>query len=219
MPPLFPPRSNFFARASIAAGLVLLVAVTAFAVWYLHSPTFTKVGVPVAQPVPFPHNFHVSGLGLDCRYCHATVDKSNFADFPPTETCMTCHSVIDVTNPALEPVRQSWKTGQPIVWKRVTVLPDFVYFDHHIHVDKGIGCETCHGRVDQMTTDVKVNTFFMAWCLKCHRYPSEFIRPVDKVYEMGYTPAIDQAVLGPQLVKDYNILASDEIMKCSTCHR
>ncbi len=219
MPPLFPPRSNLIAKASIVIGLVLLAAAIAVAVWYVHSPTFTHVGESVAQPVTFPHSFHVSGLGLDCRYCHATVDRSSFADFPPTETCMSCHSQVALDNPALEPVRQSWATGQPIAWNRVNQLPDFVYFDHHIHVDKGIGCENCHGRVDQMITDVKANTFYMAWCLDCHRDPSEFIRPVDQVFEMGYVPTTDQAVLGPQLMRDYNIQTANELMKCSTCHR
>ncbi len=219
MPPLFPPRSNFIARASIIAGLVLLVAATAAVVWYIHSPTFTDVGVPIPQPVAFPHSVHVKTLNLDCRYCHASADKSSFADFPPTETCMTCHSVIDTDLKSLAPVVNSWKTGQPIAWTRVNKVPDFVYFDHHIHLSSGIGCESCHGRVDQMTTDVKANTFFMTWCLECHRNPAQFIRPVDKVYEMGYTPSVDQAILGPQLVEEYKVRGSNEIIKCSTCHR
>ncbi len=219
MPPIFPPRSNTFARVSILVGLIVLAAISAFLVWWLHSPTFSKVGVAVGQPIAFPHIFHVQVVGLDCRYCHASVDKAAFADLPPTETCMSCHSQIALKSPLLIPLHQSWDTGTPIVWNRVNRVPDYVYFDHHIHVNKGIGCETCHGRVDQMTTDVKANTFYMAWCLKCHRDPSKFVRPLDQVYTMGYTPDQPQSVIGPQLVKQYNIMPSLQLMNCSICHR
>lgn len=219
MHPIFPPRSNLFARLSILIALILLAAITGFLVWWVHSSAFTKVGVTIQQPVPFPHNFHVAGLGLNCRYCHDAVDKSSFADLPPTETCMSCHSQIATDRPVLAPVRESWQTGKPIQWNRVNSLPDFVYFDHHIHVQKGIGCETCHGRVDQMTTNVKENTLFMTWCLNCHRNPAKYIRPVDKVFEMGYKPAENQATLGPKLVKEYNILPPSQLINCSICHR
>lgn len=219
MAPIFPPRSNTLARLSILAALILIAAISAFFVWWVHSSTFNKVGVPVPQPVPYPHSVHVNALGLNCRYCHDSVDKSAFADLPPTETCMTCHSQIATTNADLAPVRDSWQTGAAIQWNRVNKLPDYVYFDHQIHVKKGVGCESCHGRVDQMTTDVKANTFYMAWCLQCHRNPEKFIRPVDKVYDMGYQPAEDQLTLGRQLVKEYNILSPEQLLNCSTCHR
>lgn len=219
MPPIFPPRSNTFARASIVGMLVFLALITGLLVWWVHSSTFTKVGVPIAQPVPFPHSLHVSALGINCRYCHDFVDKSSFADLPPTETCMSCHSQVALDRPALAPVRDSWKTGNPIQWNRVNQVADFVYFDHHIHVNKGVGCETCHGRVDQMTTDVKANTFYMAWCLECHRDPAKYLRPLDKVYDMGYTPAQDQLALGRQLVQDYHIMPSNQLINCSICHR
>jgi hypothetical protein len=219
MPPIFPPRSNTFARVSILVILILLTAIVGLVVWWLHSSTFNKVGVAVEQPVPFPHSFHVGVVGLNCRYCHASVDKSSFADLPPTETCMSCHSQVALNSPLLQPVRDSWKTGKPIQWNRVNKLPDYVYFDHHIHVNKGVGCESCHGRVDTMTTDVKANTFYMAWCLKCHRDPSKFVRPLDQVYTMGYTPSENQATLGSKLVKEYNIMPSGQLMNCSICHR
>jgi hypothetical protein len=219
MPPIFPPRSNTFARVSILVGLILVAAITALAVVYVHSSTFNRVGVDVAQPVPFPHAWHVSVVGLDCRYCHESVDKSSFAGMPPTETCMSCHSQIKTNSALLKPIRDSWASGKPVEWNRVNKVADFVYFDHHIHVSKGIGCESCHGRVDQMTTDVKANTFYMAWCLQCHRDPSKFIRPKDQVYKMGYTPAEDQSTLGAKLVKEYNVLPSSQLMNCSTCHR
>ena len=219
MPPIFPPRSNTFAKVSILAALILVAVIVTFLVLWLHSSTFNQVGVPVSQPVPFPHNFHVAVLGLNCRYCHDSVDKSGFADLPPTETCMSCHSQIATSDPTLAMVRESYATGVPIQWNRVNQLPDYVYFDHSIHVNKGVGCETCHGRVDEMTTDVKANTFYMAWCLKCHTHPADYIRPVADVYVMGYTPAEDQKTLGAKLVKEYNIMPSVQLINCSTCHR
>lgn len=219
MPPIFPPRSNLIARLSIPVLLILVAVIGGILIWYTHSSAFNHVGVKIDQPVPFPHNLHVSGLGLNCRYCHDAVDKSSFADLPPTETCMTCHSQVATTSPNLQPVRDSWKTGKPIQWNRVNQLPDYVYFDHHIHINKGIGCESCHGRVDQMTTNVKANTFYMTFCIHCHKNPAEYIRPVDQVYTMGYKPSQDQATLGPQLVQEYNILPTRQLLNCSICHR
>ena len=219
MPPIFPPRSNTFARASILVMMILLAAITAIVVWWLHSSTFNQVGVAVGQPVAFPHSFHVGVVQLNCRYCHAGADKSSFADLPPTETCMSCHSQVALNSPLLIPVRESWKSGKPMEWNRVNNVPDYVYFNHQIHVNKGVGCESCHGRVDQMGTDVKANTFYMAWCIDCHRNPEKFVRPLDQVYTMGYNPAEDQAALGPKLVKEYNILPAQQLMNCSICHR
>jgi hypothetical protein len=219
LPPIFPPRSNTIARASLVAIPLLLVVIVGFLVLYGESSAVTKVGVAVPQPVPYPHNLHVAVLGLDCRYCHDSVDQAAFADIPPTETCMTCHSQVALTNPVLAPVRDSYQTGKPIEWTRVNQLPDFVYFNHEIHVSKGVGCETCHGRVDQMTTDVKANSFYMSWCLDCHRNPAPYLRPLDKITTMGYKPAGDQAVIGAQLMKQYNILPSTQLINCSICHR
>ncbi|HEX9018103.1 MAG TPA: cytochrome c3 family protein [Anaerolineaceae bacterium] len=219
MPPIFPPRSNTIARASILAVLVLLVVVTGGLVWYVHSSTFTQVGVTIPQPVPFPHSFHVGVVGLNCRYCHESVDKSSFAGMPPTETCMSCHSIIKTSSPLLAPVRDSYKTGQPVQWNRVYKVPDYVYFNHEIHVNKGVACETCHGRVDQQATAVRVKYFYMSWCLDCHRDPTQYLRPKDKVYEMGYTPSGDQKTVGAQLVKDYNVMPPSQLTNCSICHR
>ena len=219
MPPLFPPRSNTIARASLIVLPLLLIIVVGGLVFYGNSSAVTHVGVAVPQPVPYPHNLHVTVLGLDCRYCHAAVDKSSFADLPSTETCMTCHEQIAATAPDLQPVRDSWATGKPVEWNRVNQLADFVFFNHEIHVNKGVGCETCHGRVDTMSTDVKANSFQMAWCLECHRSPAKYLRPLDKVYTMGYQPAGDQMTIGTQLVKEYNILPSTQLINCSICHR
>lgn len=219
MPPIFPPRSNTFARLSILGVLIVLAAVVGFLVWFLHSPTFNKVGVEVGQPVAFPHGFHVAAVQLDCRYCHETVDKSSFAGMPPTETCMSCHSVIRTDSQLLAPVRQSWETGQPIAWNRVNNLPDYTFFNHSIHVNKGVGCETCHGRTDQQTVAVKAETFYMSWCLDCHENPAKYLRPVDQVYTMGYQPAGDQMEIGQQLIEEYNVRPASVLMNCSICHR
>ncbi len=132
---------------------------------------------------------------------------------------MTCHSQIKTESPLLAPVRKSWETGESVAWVRVNNLADHVYFNHQIHVQKGVGCETCHGRVDTMATAVKANTFFMAWCLDCHRNPERFIRPIDQVYAMGYKPAENQETLGPRLVEEYNIRPANVLMECSICHR
>ncbi|HEX7557325.1 MAG TPA: cytochrome c3 family protein [Leptolinea sp.] len=219
MSPLFPSRSNTFARASLIILPLLLVVVIGGLVLYGNSSAVTKIGAAVPQPVPYPHDFHVGTLGLDCRYCHAAVNKSSFADLPPTETCMSCHSQVAVDNPDLAPVRDSWQTGKPIEWNRVNQLADYVYFNHEIHVNKGVGCETCHGRVDTMTTDVKANNMTMSWCLDCHRQPARYLRPMDKIYMMGYQPAGDQLTVGTQLMKDYSILPASQLINCSICHR
>ena len=159
-------------------------------------PYTTWVRVPREQPVPFSHKHHVDGLGIDCRYCHTSVETSHYAGMPPTETCMTCHSQLWTQAALLEPVRQSLATGMPIQWNRVNDLPDFVYFDHSIHVNKGIGCATCHGQVDQMPLTWKENTLYMKWCLECHRAPENEIRPRGEVFNMKWQKPENQAAAG-----------------------
>jgi hypothetical protein len=171
---------------------------------------------PRNQPVPFSHQHHVGGLGIDCRYCHTTVEKSSFANIPPTHTCMNCHSEMWAVAPVLKTVRQSYRTGKSIDWIRVHDLPDFVYFNHAIHVHKGIGCETCHGRVDRMPLTWQANSLTMNWCLNCHRHPEDFVRPREHVFDMDYTPPRDQKELGAKLVREYRI---QRLTSCSTCHR
>lgn len=179
----------------------------------------SRVNVPIEQPVQFSHKHHVGDDGIDCRYCHTSVEEGAFAGVPPTHTCMTCHSQIWTNSPLLEPVRESFRTGQPIRWQRVHDLPDFVYFNHSIHVKKGIGCESCHGRVDQMPLTWKEKDLTMAWCLDCHRNPEANLRPRERVTEMGYKPDQPQSALGKQLANDYKILNSFQLTNCSTCHR
>ena len=219
MPPIFPPRSNTFARASIVVILLLIAVIIGALVWWLHSSTFNKVGVNVPQPVAFQHSWHIGVVKIECRYCHDSVDKSSFAGLPPTETCMSCHSQIKTDSALLAPVRDSYATGQSIQWNRVNQVPDYVYFDHHIHVNKGVGCEECHGRTDQQQGAVKAETFYMAWCLDCHREPAKYLRPKDKVYEMGYQPSEDQMAVGNRLVQEYNVKPPSQLMNCSICHR
>jgi hypothetical protein len=219
MPQIFHPSTNTFSKASIF-GAVFIIAGLAWAlVQIFRSPFGTRVTVPIDQPVPFSHRQHVGSLGLDCRYCHVGVERSAFADFPPTHTCMTCHSQVLVESPILEPVRQSFETGQSIPWNKVHNLADFTYFDHSIHISKGVGCETCHGRVDEMPLVWKTETLYMEWCLECHRSPERYLRPVEAVFEMGYMPPENQLSLGRRLVQEYQIAPRSQLEDCSICHR
>jgi hypothetical protein len=216
MPQIFHPSTNTIARLSIFGALFILAGL----LWLIsaldRSSYATEEGVVRAQPVPFSHEHHVGGLGIDCRYCHTSVEKSAFAGIPPTETCMNCHAYIWTQSPMLEPVRESFRTGKPIPWTRVHNLPDFVYFNHSIHVHKGIGCTTCHGRVDQMPLMRQTHSLLMQWCLDCHRQPEKFIRPREFVFDMAWKPEGDQQTLGKKLVQEYHVAT---LTTCSVCHR
>ena len=216
MPQIFHRSTNTYSRVSIFGAVFFL----GFLLWlfgaWSRSSWATQAGVAREQPVPFSHAHHVGDVGLDCRYCHTSVETSGFANIPPTKTCMNCHSQIWNTSPTLEPVRESFRTDRSIAWTRVHDLPDFVYFDHSIHVNKGVGCETCHGRVDKMPLTWQKASLQMEWCLGCHRHPEQFVRPREAVFEMGYEPPVDQETLGRQLVKEYKI---QSLTSCSTCHR
>lgn len=218
MPQVFPPAMNAVARSSVIAAVFLAGAATiAFGALY-RSSFVTQVNNPRPQTVPFSHRQHVAGLAIDCRYCHTSVEDAAFAGIPPTETCMTCHSQVWTDAPILEPVRRSWDTGKPLEWVRVHDLPEFVYFDHSIHVAKGVGCVTCHGRVDQMPLTWKANTLHMSWCLECHRAPEKFIRPRDQVFSMEWQPDEPQETLGARLLEEYDIKVG-QLTNCSVCHR
>lgn len=216
MAQVFQRSVNAIARASIVGAVLGLGALTWFLYAYYRSDYMTGAHVVREQPVPFSHKHHVGGEGIDCRYCHSSVEDSPFAGLPPTETCMTCHSQIWSDSPMLEPVRASFRTGEPLQWVRVHQLPAFVYFDHSIHVNKGIGCETCHGRIDQMPLTRQQNTLLMEWCLGCHRQPELYVRPREAVFQMGWKPPSDQLALGRRLVKEYKIRS---LTDCYTCHR
>ena len=216
MSQIFRPSANQLARTSLVGALLLVALLGASAYGLMRSDFVTGANTNIEQPIQFSHAHHVGGLGIDCRYCHTSVEQSSFANIPPTKTCMNCHSQIWSTSPYLEPVRASYRTGQSLQWIRVHNLPDFVYFNHSIHVKKGVGCETCHGRIDQMPGIYQANTLQMEWCLDCHRAPEKFVRPREAVTVMGYKPPVSQAEIGARLVEQYQIQKLDS---CSVCHR
>lgn len=213
---LFPRSANSLARGSIVLGLLLLGGLVWAGALLNSSGYTTGQGVIHNQPVPFSHDHHVAGLGIDCRYCHTSVETSSFAGIPPISTCMNCHKEIWTNAELLEPIREAWRSGVPVEWERVHDLPDFVYFNHSIHVAKGIGCETCHGRVDQMPLMRQHASLTMAWCLDCHRDPVKFVRPREEIYTFGWEPPVPQSVLGPRLVAEYDV---QSLTNCSVCHR
>ena len=216
MAQIFHRSANTLARASILGVVLLLSAVGAALMKFQRSPYVTAQHIAPEQPVPFSHQHHAAGLGLDCRYCHTSVEESSFAGIPPTKTCMNCHAQIWTNAPMLAPVRYSFSSGQSLQWTRVHDLPDFVYFNHSIHINKGIGCSTCHGRVDEMPLMYRVNTLYMNWCVNCHRDPAKYIRPKSEVFNIDYKYPDDQAELGPKLVKEYHV---QSLTDCVTCHR
>jgi hypothetical protein len=216
---IFHPSANTIAKASILVGLIAVAALLGLGDALQRSSYTTRVGAARAQPVPFSHKHHVS-LGIDCRYCHTTVEDTATANIPPTRVCMNCHSQIWTDADVLEPVRQSWATGESLEWTRVHDLPQFAYFDHSIHINKGVGCSTCHGRVDQMPLVSAQNTLYMGWCLDCHREPEKFLRPLEDVFDMTYEPPANQLELGRQLLKEYEIDTSNmRMLDCYNCHR
>jgi len=216
MAQIFHRSTNTISRVSIFGGLALVIALTLLVAGLYRSAYVSEIGVARAQPVPFSHKHHVADDGIDCRYCHTSVETSSFAGIPSTKICMNCHTQIWPDSPALAPVRESFRIGQSIQWTRVHNLPGFVYFDHSIHVNKGVGCSTCHGRVDQMPLTWRVNTLYMDWCLECHRAPEQFVRPREQVFNMEYEPPENQLALGQKLILQYDIRP---LTGCSTCHR
>jgi hypothetical protein len=216
MPQIFHRSANTVSKVSIV-GLLLLVGGLIGLVMVLGRSSYvTRAQEFIEQPVQFSHLHHVGDDGIDCRYCHTSVETSAFAGIPPTKTCMNCHSQIFATAPILEPVRSSFREDRALRWIRVHDLPDFVYFNHSVHIKKGVGCETCHGRIDRMPLTLQEHSLQMEWCLDCHRDPSRFVRPRAAIFTMGYRPEKPQSDLGPQLIKEYGIAANTD---CSTCHR
>lgn len=225
MAQIFHRSFNVLSKLSIFGGLFILAGAAWVALMLFRSSYVTNVGLARTQPLPFSHAHHVNGLGIDCRYCHTSVEESSFAGIPPTRTCMNCHSQIWVGSDTLRPVRESYERGESLVWARVNRVADFVYFDHSIHVAKGVGCATCHGRVDEMQVVYQKGTLLMEWCLACHRHPEQYVRPRDEVFNMAFRPSdlktaagqpYTQELLGPELVEKYRIRKLEE---CSACHR
>jgi hypothetical protein len=243
MSQIFHRSTNTLSRATIFGAVFMVAALIWVGYAVQGSPFVTYAGVRKPQPVPFSHQHHVTGLGIDCRYCHTSVETSSFAGIPPTKTCMNCHSQIWTNAQLLEPVRASYRSGESLQWTRINQLPDFVYFNHSIHIAKGVGCNTCHGPVDTMPLMYQQASLQMEWCLECHRDPGKNLRPRDQVFNMRYRPPssgnpvtldgrafTDQDRLGAYLIEKYQVRIGriqtadgqngvSDITSCSTCHR
>jgi hypothetical protein len=216
MSALFKPRSNILFRTVLFILAVVVLGIPVTLMTWARTPFGTNQFDPVAQPVQFDHRHHVVDDGIDCRFCHTSVDRAASAGIPSTELCLNCHSQIWNKSALLDVVRQSGATGQPIEWLRVHRLPDFVYFNHAIHVTKGVGCVECHGRVDRMPTMQQVQPLTMGWCLDCHRDPNPRLRPVEEITNMNWKPEGDPVALGQELAKKYDVKPR---VTCYTCHR
>lgn len=213
MAQIFPKWTNDAPRRILLGAIIFLNAIV-FCVWYFFSPEFTDVGYSPEQPVPFSHKIHAGQLGMDCKYCHTQVEESRYANIPATQTCMNCHSQILLDSEKLAPIRESWETGEPMEWTRVHMLPDYAYFNHSAHVNVGVGCESCHGRIDRMEKVFQAKPLSMGWCLDCHRAPEKYLRPVSEVTTMGYEVE-NQIEVGLDLVAKHNISAPTY---CQGCH-
>ncbi|MEX1055054.1 MAG: cytochrome c3 family protein [Rhodothermales bacterium] len=214
MPQIFPKAANVIPLLSLGGAMVGGV-VAVFVVWYYFSPEFTDVGYAPEQPVPYSHQIHVGKLGLDCRYCHSNVEVTAEANVPPTQTCMNCHGQVLPESIPLLPVRESWATGDPVEWVKVSFLPDYVHFSHAIHVNNGVGCETCHGRIDKMVVVRQEEALSMGWCLECHRQPELYLRPDNQVVTMGYVQPTDFVHRNIERIDREGIQPPTE---CSGCH-
>jgi hypothetical protein len=232
MAQIFHRSTNTLSRVTIIGTFLLVGLLLWLFAQMQRSPYYSQRAIARIQPVPFSHQHHVAGLGIDCRYCHTSVEVSSFAGIPPSKTCMNCHSQIWTNAPMLEPVRESFRSGRSLMWTRANDLPDYVYFDHSIHINKGVGCATCHGPVDRMPLMFAFATLQMEWCLNCHREPQKFLRPREQVFNMNYNepslryPVVvdghsytDQLPLGQYLSQKYHVRSPQDITSCYVCHR
>jgi hypothetical protein len=216
MAQIFHHSTNTIARVSIYGAVIVLLALGLILDVVNNSSYVTEVHNARPQPVPFSHKHHAGELGLDCRYCHTSVEVSSSAGMPPTQTCMTCHSQIWTNAAILEPVRASYRDSKPLSWTRVNAVPDFVYFNHSIHIAKGVGCTTCHGPIAEMNITWRENSLYMRWCLECHNAPEKYLRPRSEVFNPFYQAPSNQAELGLRLIKEYKV---QKLTNCTTCHR
>lgn len=214
---LFPPWSTSALRAGLLLGAGLVIAIPGFLMVWVRTPLVTGQDQQLAQPVEFDHRHHTGDDGIHCLYCHDQAERSPHAGVPAASVCMHCHAQIWNDADMTEPIRRSFYEDRPIAWQRVTSLPDFVYFDHSIHLSRGVGCVTCHGRVDQMARAHRVSSLSMQWCLECHRDPALYLRPLEQVTAMDWAPDRSQAELGEQLVRELSI--DPPVTTCSGCHR
>jgi len=211
--------SRFALILRIATIFVLAGIVAAAVVYRVNARGDAPQDDPIEQPIPFSHQHHVRDDGIDCRYCHTSVETSAFAGIPPLATCMTCHAELFNDAPVLAPLREAYAGGKTLEWNRVHDLPGFVYFNHSIHIAKGVGCSTCHGAIDRMPLTRRVASLYMQWCLDCHRNPEAVLRPRDQIYNVEWRPPADQKTRGAQLRRRYGLRSTRELTDCSTCHR
>jgi Cytochrome c7 and related cytochrome c len=219
MAQIFHRSTNFLSRFSVFAGVFLAGIALTGVLLAARSPYLTNQNVTRDQPIQFSHKHHVGDDGIDCRYCHTAVESSATAGVPPTKTCMNCHSVLFNNVGYLEPVRESYRTDKSIHWVRVHRLADYVYFNHSIHVAKGVGCSTCHGTVDQMPLIFQASPLNMGWCIDCHRNPEAVLRAPDQVFNMEWKAPANQAELGAQYAHERKLRSTADLTSCSTCHR
>src|SRR5881398_3700436 len=219
MPQIFRHSTNYLARTTIYGAIFILVAALFVAAEITRSGWNTGQYIERQQPIQFSHKHHVGDDGIDCRYCHTGVETSAVAGIPTTKTCMNCHSVLFNNASYLEPIRESYRSDKSIQWVKIHRLADFVYFNHSIHINKGVGCSTCHGQINQMPLVFQANTLLMQWCLDCHRNPEQVLRPKDQVFNMDWKAPDNQAEIGAELGKSYNLRTTAELTSCSTCHR
>jgi len=214
----FPRSSNWLPLKILICVIVLGNAVTA-GVWYYFTPKYTRVGYQPVQPIPFPHDIHVKQLGMDCRYCHSFVEVAAHSNVPNSQVCMNCHSQIQKNNPKLQPLFDSWQSGKPIQWVQIHKTPDFVFFNHSVHVNRGVSCVSCHGKINEMPVVYHHETHSMSWCLDCHRHPENALRPTQDVFNLDWTPSAGktQQEIGLALKKDWNV--KPPIENCAGCHR
>lgn len=215
MAQIFPKWINKFPILIVLAVVVFFCSVTGF-VWYFFSPWYTDVGYQPVQPVEYSHKVHAGQLGIDCRYCHNYIEVSPHANIPPTQTCMNCHKIVKAESEKLQPVRDSWISGNPIEWIRIHKLPDYAYFDHSAHLEAGVGCFTCHGNVAGMERVTQVKPLSMSWCLDCHRNPVDYLRPIDEITNMGWKKPGDQTEFALKVINKKGI---NPPTTCSACHR
>lgn len=215
MSAIFPKWTNRLPVMMITGAILVGTAVTA-GVWYYLTPKYGRVGYQPIQPVPFSHAVHAGQLGMDCRYCHTGVEKSWFSNIPAASTCMNCHSQVLKDDPRLAPVRESAASGKPIAWIQIHKLPEFAYFNHSVHVNRGISCVECHGRIDQMDEVYHAKPFTMSFCLECHRHPELKLRPLNKITDLAWQPPADQEAKGEQIKKEWRV---ESLQTCSACHR
>ena len=215
MAQIFPPWTNEL-PLRIAAVSLLAVGLVVPGIWYFFSPRWTDVGYQPVQPVEYSHRLHVGELRIDCLYCHATVDRAPAAVVPPTAVCMNCHGLVQRDAPTLAAIRDSASSGRPMRWGRVHAVPDYAFFDHRPHLRAGVGCATCHGRIDQMDRVAQAEPLSMSWCLDCHRNPDPYLRPADEVTNMEGTAPRDQAQLAARIKQEKRLRPP---VDCTGCHR